>query len=105
MEDRLVGNTLLNFYAKCRYPVDGRKVFDQMPQRDVCSWTVMIAAYAKNGHCEEALRLFYQMREMAIQPNQFTFASILRRVPTWHLWNKAKRSMKKLGGKDFSRIL
>ena len=77
MEDRLVGNTLLNFYAKCRYLIDGRKVFDQMPQRDFFSWTFMIVAYAKNGHCEEALRLFYQMQEMAIQPNQFTFASIL----------------------------
>eukprot|EP01018_Ginkgo_biloba_P002728 Gb_38067 [translate_table: standard] len=75
--DRLLWNTLVNMYTKCGSLMDARRVFDQMPERDVCSWTVMIAAYSKHGFAEEALTMFSQMRRTGIQPNQFTFASVL----------------------------
>eukprot|EP01018_Ginkgo_biloba_P002600 Gb_38500 [translate_table: standard] len=75
--DRFLWNTLVNMYAKCGSLVDARRVFDQMPARDVFSWTVMIAAYARHGLAEEALILFHQMQRTEIQPNQFTFASVL----------------------------
>eukprot|EP01018_Ginkgo_biloba_P005712 Gb_21247 [translate_table: standard] len=48
-----------------------------MPERDVVSWTVMIAAYASHGFNEVALGLFYQMQRTVIKPDHFTFASLL----------------------------
>eukprot|EP01018_Ginkgo_biloba_P003143 Gb_41645 [translate_table: standard] len=75
--DRFLGNTLVNMYAKSGSLLDARRLWDQMPERNVVSWTVMIAAYAKHGYDEEALTLFYQMQRSGIQPNQFTFASVL----------------------------
>eukprot|EP01018_Ginkgo_biloba_P000321 Gb_38244 [translate_table: standard] len=77
MLGRFLQNTLLNMYSKCGSLVDARRVFDQMPKRDVVTWTVMIAAYARYGFSEEALFLFYQMQTTDVQPNQFTFASVL----------------------------
>eukprot|EP01018_Ginkgo_biloba_P025873 Gb_41753 [translate_table: standard] len=77
MPDRIVRNTLVDMYAKCGSLVNARKVFDEMPQRDVCSWTVMIAAYSRDGFAEEALALFRQMQRTGVQPNEFTFASVL----------------------------
>jgi len=56
--DILSQNTLLNMYVKCGSLVDARRVFDQITERDVCSWTVMIAAYGRHGPAEEALALF-----------------------------------------------
>eukprot|EP01018_Ginkgo_biloba_P034625 Gb_37253 [translate_table: standard] len=76
-EEIIVGNSLATIYAKCGNMVDARRVLDQMPERDVVSWTAMIAAYARNGFAEDALTLFYQMQLTGIQPNQFTFASVL----------------------------
>eukprot|EP01018_Ginkgo_biloba_P034730 Gb_12555 [translate_table: standard] len=76
-QDMFLSNTLVNMYAKCGNLIDARRVFDQMPERDVVSWTVMIAAYSKHEHSEEALTLFNQMKQTNVQPNQFTFASIL----------------------------
>lgn len=73
----MLGNTLVSLYVKCRSMADARRVFDEMPERDVCSWTVMIAGYAKHGPPQEALVLFHAMRETGVQSNQFTFASIL----------------------------
>eukprot|EP01018_Ginkgo_biloba_P002748 Gb_11040 [translate_table: standard] len=73
----LLQNTLVDMYAKCGSLADARKVFDEMPSRDACSWTVMISAYSKHGLAEEALTLFYQMQRSGIQPNQFTFVGVL----------------------------
>eukprot|EP01018_Ginkgo_biloba_P021393 Gb_16101 [translate_table: standard] len=77
MPDKLLRNTIVNMYAKCGSLGDARIVFNQMPERDVFSWTVMIAAYAKQGFAKEASTLFHQMQRAGIQPNQFTFASVL----------------------------
>eukprot|EP01018_Ginkgo_biloba_P002730 Gb_33133 [translate_table: standard] len=74
---RFLWNTLVNMYAKCGSIVDARSVFDQMTERNVFSWTVMIAAYSRHGPAEEALILFYQMQRTGVQPDQFTFASVL----------------------------
>ncbi|XP_057871167.2 pentatricopeptide repeat-containing protein At1g11290, chloroplastic [Cryptomeria japonica] len=74
---RLLWNTLINMYVKCANLADARKVFDKMPQRDVCSWTVVIAAYSRQGPAEEALKLFQKMQSTGVQPNQYTYASIL----------------------------
>eukprot|EP01018_Ginkgo_biloba_P002565 Gb_33726 [translate_table: standard] len=75
--ERLVCNTLMDMYAKCGSLIDARKVFDEMRQPNVCSWTVMITAYTKHGLAEEALTLFHQMQRTGVQPNRFTFVSVL----------------------------
>eukprot|EP01018_Ginkgo_biloba_P001598 Gb_35887 [translate_table: standard] len=70
-------NKLVTMFAKFGSLVDARRVFDQMSERDPVSVTVMIAAYARHGHDEDALSLFYDMQRTGIQPNSFTFASAL----------------------------
>eukprot|EP01018_Ginkgo_biloba_P009691 Gb_04616 [translate_table: standard] len=76
--DAFVGDALFTMYAKCESIDDGRRVFDQMPKRDTVSWNTMIARYVQNGHCGEALKLFRKMQEAGVNPDEFTFASILR---------------------------
>eukprot|EP01018_Ginkgo_biloba_P021391 Gb_16102 [translate_table: standard] len=75
--DVFVGSALVDMYAKCGNIENARMVFDRMPQRDDFSWNAIIAAYARHGFAEEALTLFHQMQRTSIQPNQFTFASVL----------------------------
>eukprot|EP01018_Ginkgo_biloba_P024054 Gb_37629 [translate_table: standard] len=72
-----LGNTLLVMYTKCGSLVDALRVLEQMPVRNVVSWTVMIAAYARHGLDQESLALFYRMKRAGTQPNQFTFVSVL----------------------------
>eukprot|EP01018_Ginkgo_biloba_P019473 Gb_00852 [translate_table: standard] len=61
--DVFVGSALVDMYIKCRVIDDALKVFDKMPERNVVSWTAMIAGYAQSGHVDEALRLFEEMPE------------------------------------------
>lgn len=75
--DTFLGTEIVTMYLKCGNLVDARRVFDQTPERNVVSWTAMIAGYARHGFGWEALALFYQMQQMGVQPNQFTFAGVL----------------------------
>eukprot|EP01018_Ginkgo_biloba_P001220 Gb_33294 [translate_table: standard] len=77
-QDICLENKIVTIYAKCGSLVDACRIFDQMPERNVVSWTVMIAAYSRHGCAEQALKLFHQMQKAGIQPDQFTFAGVLR---------------------------
>eukprot|EP01018_Ginkgo_biloba_P016323 Gb_33311 [translate_table: standard] len=72
-----LGTKLVILYAKCGRLVDARRVLDELPERNVVSWTAMIAAYSKYGNDEEALRLFCLMHRTGIRPDQFTLASVV----------------------------
>nr|XP_043634669.1 pentatricopeptide repeat-containing protein At5g44230 [Erigeron canadensis] len=56
--DLFVGNSLIDMYVKCGVLEDARKVFDEMPERDVVSWTELIVAYVRRGEMDEAKMLF-----------------------------------------------
>eukprot|EP00249_Psilotum_nudum_P016665 c25935_g6_i1 orf=43-2346(+) len=75
--DVSVGNAIIDMYGKCGSLEDARRMFNKMPQRDVISWTAMIAAYAQHGLGKEALELFHQMQLKGIMPDEITFVSIL----------------------------
>ncbi|KAL3534226.1 hypothetical protein ACH5RR_002687 [Cinchona calisaya] len=68
---------LIVLYVKCECLSDARYVFDEMPERNVVSWTAMISGYARMGHSSEALNLFVQMIRSGAEPNEFTFATVL----------------------------
>nr|XP_043620169.1 putative pentatricopeptide repeat-containing protein At3g13770, mitochondrial [Erigeron canadensis] len=79
-----LGTRLLVFYNKCDCLYDARKVFDEMPERNVVAWTAMMSAYSKRGYGCEALDLFVKMLRSGIDPNEYTFATVLTcctRVP------------------------
>ncbi|XP_059067304.1 pentatricopeptide repeat-containing protein At1g15510, chloroplastic-like isoform X2 [Cryptomeria japonica] len=52
LSDIIVGNALVDMYAKCGNINKARDLFDRMRQRDVISWNAMIAGYAQNGFCK-----------------------------------------------------
>ena len=80
--DVCVGCSLVNMYAKCAgdgLVDDLRKVFDRMPAHNVMSWTTIITAYVQSGECDkEAIELFCGMISGQIQPNQFSFSTVLK---------------------------
>ncbi|XP_062092408.1 pentatricopeptide repeat-containing protein At2g33680-like isoform X2 [Humulus lupulus] len=72
-----VSNAIVDAYAKCELLEDVRKVFDRMEERDVVSWTTLVAAYSQCSEYEEAFVTFSKMREEGFTPNQFTFSTVL----------------------------
>eukprot|EP01018_Ginkgo_biloba_P037564 Gb_08772 [translate_table: standard] len=72
-----VVNALVSMYSKCNCVEDACRMFDKISQRDVISWNAMIAGYAQNGHCDEALKLFRQMVLAGVKPDLVTITSVL----------------------------
>ncbi|KAI7983524.1 Pentatricopeptide repeat-containing protein [Camellia lanceoleosa] len=75
--DIYVQNSLLNVYASGGNMDLCRKVFDEMPQRDVVSWTVMITGYREAGKFDDALVAFEKMQYAGEVPNQVTMVNAL----------------------------
>ncbi|XP_002513633.2 pentatricopeptide repeat-containing protein At5g52850, chloroplastic isoform X1 [Ricinus communis] len=79
LQDHLyLNNNLLSLYSKCFSVEHARQFFDEMPCRDVVSWTGILSAHIKNERHEEALDIFDFMVLSGPYPNAFTFSSILR---------------------------
>ena len=76
--DLTLQNHILNMYGKCASLKDAQKLFDDMPERNVVSWTSVIAGYAQNGQGGNALELYSQMLQSGIMPDQFTFGSVIK---------------------------
>lgn len=76
-KDIIVGNALVSMYGHCSNLDDARRTFDSLPERDVISWTAMIAAYAQHGICEEALQLFDTMVQGGVMPDEILYGSII----------------------------
>ena len=73
----VVGNAVIDMYAKCGALQRACEVFDELPQRDVVSWTALIAGYANHGLGCQAVKIFKQMEDERISPNAWTYVCIL----------------------------
>ncbi|XP_065868568.1 pentatricopeptide repeat-containing protein At1g09410, mitochondrial-like isoform X2 [Euphorbia lathyris] len=56
---------------------NARNTFENMPMRDVVSWTTIISAYVNAGQTETALQLFLDMSSAGVKPNDLTVTSLL----------------------------
>ncbi|XP_071695132.1 pentatricopeptide repeat-containing protein At2g13600-like [Rutidosis leptorrhynchoides] len=72
-----VCNVLISMYAKSGLMHDARQVFDEMVFRDFVSWNSLISGYSHNHLYNQAIETFSRMQNSSIQPNEYTFASIL----------------------------
>ena len=69
---------LVDMYGKCGVPDMAKKIFDEMPDRNVVTWSAMICGFSQNGHGEEALALFKTMLvEGSTKPNAITLVAAL----------------------------
>ncbi|KAK7258053.1 hypothetical protein RIF29_32457 [Crotalaria pallida] len=75
--DAYICSALVDMYFKCGHCDDGWKVFDEMPYKNVVSWTALIAGYVKCNKFQDALRVFWEMMLNNILPNEFTLSSVL----------------------------
>jgi pentatricopeptide repeat protein len=104
----VISSSLVGLYGRCSMLNDARKVFDEMPIKDLFAWTAMIDAYAKYGILESAHRLFDMMPER----NVITWNALVggyiccgQPLKALHLFRKMVNMGFKLDQFNFSSIL
>eukprot|EP01018_Ginkgo_biloba_P006956 Gb_01592 [translate_table: standard] len=71
--DNVVKSALVDMYAKCGSVENAHQIFDKMTNRNVVSWTAMIAGFAQNGFLDDAQKLFCQMPK----PDTVTWTALI----------------------------
>ncbi|GLT27156.1 hypothetical protein SLA2020_021800 [Shorea laevis] len=78
VQELVVGNSLVDMYAKCGRFEAADKIFRTLAHRSTVPWTALISAYVQKGLYEEGLNLFNEMHRASVRPDPATFASILK---------------------------
>ncbi|XVF02924.1 hypothetical protein REPUB_Repub04eG0216600 [Reevesia pubescens] len=75
--DVFSGTALVDMYSKCGCCDDARKYFDEMPGKNLFSWSALMAGYVQCNRFKEALVLFQDMLIEKVRPSEFIFTSVL----------------------------
>lgn len=73
----MIGNAVIDMYAKCGSIERALEVFRGMQEKDVSSWNSILGGLAFHGHAEESIHMFTKMQRMRIRPNEITFIAVL----------------------------
>ena len=72
-----VGTALIDMYAKCGVVEEAEKVFEEIRDKNVYTWNVLISGYGMNGQGNAALQAFSRMLMENFKPDAVTFLGLL----------------------------
>ncbi|WCJ22153.1 Tetratricopeptide repeat (TPR)-like superfamily protein [Euphorbia peplus] len=70
-------NSLVVMYCKCDDFPSAKRIFMNMINKSVASWTAMISCYNRCGSFRQALEVFVEMLESRVEPNAVTIMAVL----------------------------
>ncbi|KAI5060776.1 hypothetical protein GOP47_0025196 [Adiantum capillus-veneris] len=76
--DTVINAAIIDMYTKCGALERAEYVLEELPSRDVLSWSALIAGYVHHGQGNQALICFSRMQSEGFSPNAMTFACILK---------------------------
>lgn len=75
--DKFAGSALIDAYSKCLSLGDAKLVFEEMKEKDIVVWNVMLGGYAQQLENEEALKLYLELQLSGLQSNEYTFVTLI----------------------------
>ncbi|PON59951.1 Tetratricopeptide-like helical domain containing protein [Parasponia andersonii] len=75
--DVAMGNALIDMYAKTGEIEEANRAFNEMKEKNIISWTSLMAGYGKHGFGHKAIELYKKMECEGLKPNDVTFLSLL----------------------------
>lgn len=72
-----VGSALVDCYVKFGKTREAKLVLERVEEKDVVLITALIVGYSQNGEDTEAVKAFQSMMVEDVQPNEYTYASVL----------------------------
>jgi pentatricopeptide repeat protein len=73
----VLGNALIDMYAKCGSMKSALEVFWVMRDKDVSTLNSIIGGLALHGHVPESIDLFKKMLKEKVRPDEITFVAVL----------------------------
>lgn len=76
-DNTYLSNAVISAYLKLFHLSYANRVFAALRSPDVVSYTAMISGFAKSNRENEAIELFFEMRDSGIEPNEYTCVALL----------------------------
>lgn len=76
--NKSLGIKLMRAYAACGEPGSTRHIFDEIPEKNVVFFNVMIRSYVNNHLYRDALLVFKNMAGHGIDPDHYTYPCVLK---------------------------
>ncbi|XP_002984062.2 pentatricopeptide repeat-containing protein At1g11290, chloroplastic [Selaginella moellendorffii] len=70
-------NALIHMYSSCGFLGRAKEIFDGCGERDVVTWSSMIAAYCENRHYDRAMKMLQGMDLLGEKPSFVTHITLL----------------------------
>nr|KYP51648.1 Pentatricopeptide repeat-containing protein At2g13600 family [Cajanus cajan] len=77
-QDVFVQNNMVRFYGDIGEVKNAQKLFDEIPQPSLVSWTSLVSCYVHVGQHEMGLSLFRGLCRSGMRPNEFGFSVALK---------------------------
>lgn len=103
-DSSLVGNAAVTMYSDFRDLASARQVFESIQGKDVVSWNAMISGYSQENVHESAIELYRQMLTAQMEPDEFTYGSILACLPLAKDVNVIQAAVVKNGSITFTEV-
>ncbi|OVA03603.1 Pentatricopeptide repeat [Macleaya cordata] len=78
-------NLYLRFYTNAGLMDEAQNLFDEMPERTLVSWTILMTGYTRHGPAIETLLIFQKLvqdhttnNNQSMQPDSFVYGIVLR---------------------------
>ena len=73
----VLGNSLIDMYAKCGSIEDSHRVFDSLRDQDEVSWGAIISGHTQHGNYGIAWQCLEAMQQQGLKPNTKIYTSVL----------------------------
>uniref|UniRef100_A0A7N0T0C5 DYW domain-containing protein n=1 Tax=Kalanchoe fedtschenkoi TaxID=63787 RepID=A0A7N0T0C5_KALFE len=77
VNDVFVGTSVLHFYGSYGFGDEASMFFEEMPERNVVSWTSLMVGYSNNEDAREVVNAYQLMRREGVTGNQNTYATVI----------------------------
>lgn len=77
LSDVFVGTCFLNLYGTYGQIFEARKLFEEIIEPNIVSWTSLMVTYADNGEVEEVINIYQHLRRNGLYCNQNTISTIV----------------------------
>ena len=80
-----VNNATMTMYSSFGELHEAENIFERMEKRDLVSWNIMISSYVQENISKAAILTYLKMRREGIEPDEFTYGSVLAASDTLHI--------------------
>lgn len=86
-----VGSSLVDLYLHMGLDSVAVKLFDDLPQRNLAIWNLLLRGFCELGRLDELFGMYYRMKLEGVDPNGLTYCYLIRACSNEKLLDEGKQ--------------